>query len=157
MRTCAAFVYDLHLSIRAIQSKQKRKLKGRINWDSEGGDLLKSLSRAVKQLQGPFKPNSRLKTVELSNQKSGAQKVPLATRAIDELLKLANEHQRTPTRKELIDRLVELHPSLKKKKIEKEELMKMTAAKKIEMQEKINNQYKTFWSEQLKIAGLAAL
>jgi hypothetical protein len=33
----------------------------------------------------------------------------------------------------------------------------MTAAKKIEMQEKINNQYKTFWSEQLKIAGLAAL
>lgn len=157
MRTCAAFVYDLHLSIRAIQRKQKRKLKGRINWDSEGSDLLKILSRAVKQLQGPFKPDPRLKMVELSNQKSGAQRVPLAIRAIDELLKLANDHQRTPTRKELIDHLVKLYPSLKMKSISMEQKRTMTAAMKMKEEKKLRDRNKTFWSEQLQIAGLATL
>ena len=83
--------------------------------------------------------------------------MPLATRAVDVLLALANELQRVPKRSELKNRLVMLHPSLKMKKIEKEELMKMTATKKIEMEKKIKNQDKTFWSEQLKIAGLATL
>lgn len=157
MRTCAAFVYELQLSIRAIQRKANRKWARRINWDLEGKEFLKFMSRAVKQLQGPFKPERRLKMIKLLDQKSGSQKVPLATRAVDVLLALANELQRVPKRSELKNRLVMLHPSLKMKKIEKEELMKMTATKKIEMEKKIKNQDKTFWSEQLKIAGLATL
>ena len=83
--------------------------------------------------------------------------MPLAIKAIDELLELANDHQRTPTRKELIDHLVKLHPSLKMKNISMEQKRTMTAAMKMKEEKKLRDRNKTFWSEQLQIAGLAAL
>ena len=157
MRTCAAFVYELQLSIRAIQRKANRKWARRINWDLEGKEFLKIMSRTVKQLQGPFEPEPRLKMIKLLDQKSGSQKVPLATRAVDVLLALANELQRAPTRSELKDRLVELHPSLKMKNIPMDKKKTMTATMKMKEEKKLRDRNKTFWSEQLKIAGLATL
>ncbi len=83
--------------------------------------------------------------------------MPLATRAVDVLLALANELQRAPTRSELKDRLVELHPSLKMKNIPMDKKKTMTATMKMKEEKKLRDRNKTFWSEQLKIAGLATL